>query len=71
MSKWYMIVCDIVKEMYFLFLEEDTGGNGVNGCIAPTLIKESSILIKCVKVVEIRRGPKPIKVADFKVGPLK
>jgi hypothetical protein len=71
MGKWYMVVGNVVKEMYFFLLQKKTGSNGVDWSIAPTLIKESSVLIKGIEVVEICLRPEPVKVANFKVGPLR
>lgn len=43
----------------------------MNGSITPTFIEEATILIKGLKIIKICFGTKPVKVADFKVRPLK
>src|SRR5450432_1923244 len=39
-------------------------------CITPTFVKESTILIESLKIVEICLGTEPVEVTDFKIGPL-
>lgn len=38
--------------------------------IAPTLIEESSVLVKRCEVVDVGLGAEPIEVTDFEIGPL-
>ena len=71
MRKRHVIVCDIVEEMYFFFLQEKSSGDGVDRSIAPTLVKETAVFVELVEVIEISLGSEPVKVTDFEIGPLK
>ncbi len=49
-----MVVRDIVEKVDFLLLQEQTSSNRMDRCITPTLVEESSILVKTLEEVEIR-----------------
>lgn len=68
--KGNMVVSDVVEEMDFVLVEEETGGNGVNRSIAPTFIEETAIPIKRLEKVDIGLAAKPFEAADLKVRPL-
>ncbi len=70
MRKRHVIVCNIVEEMYFFLLQEKPGGDGVDRSVTPTFVEETAVFVELVEVIEISLGSEPVKVADFKVGPL-
>jgi len=49
-----VVVGDIVEEVNFLLLQEQTSSNRMDRCITPTLVEESSILVKTFEEIEIR-----------------
>lgn len=63
-------ICNIIEEVDLLFVKQQTGGDGVHGSIAPTLVEEAAILVKGLEKVNVRLAAKPVKVTNFKVGPL-
>lgn len=68
--EWDVVICDIVEEMDLFFFEKQCGCNGVDWSVAPALVEETTIMVKCVEEVKVRLGPQPIETSDFKVGPL-
>lgn len=42
----------------------------MNWSITPTLVEESTILVKRLEVVYVGLGAEPVEVTNFKVGPL-
>ena len=70
MGEGYVVVGDLVKEVDLLPLEHGGCGDGVDGCIAPSLIEEATILVQGGKVVNVGFGSQPLQAADLKVGPL-
>jgi hypothetical protein len=71
MGEWHMPICDVVKEVNLLFLEQQTCSNGMDRRITPTFVEESTILVQLFEEVCVRFRPEPLKVADFEVGPLR
>jgi hypothetical protein len=69
MSEGHVVVSNIVEEVDFFLLKQETGGNGVHWSITPSLVKESTILVKGIEIVRISLGSQPVKVANLKVGP--
>lgn len=65
-----MIVGNIVKEMNLLLLQEKPCSNGMNWCITPTFVEESSILIELLEEIRVGFGSKPVEVTNLKVRPL-
>ena len=70
MREWDMPVGDIVEEVDLFLLQGQSGGNGMDGGIAPSFIEEASVLVELVEEVEIGVRSQPIEIADFEVGPL-
>lgn len=70
MCEWDMVVRDVIPEVDFLFLQHHRSGNGVNRCVAPSLIEETTVLVQRSEIVNISVGPQPLQAANFKVGPL-
>ena len=70
MRERYVVVCNIVEKVNFFLLQEKTRGDGVNGSITPSLVKETTVLVELVKVIEISLRSEPVEVADFEIGPL-
>lgn len=65
-----VIISNIVEEVNLLFFQEKTGSNRMHGCITPTFIEESTILIKGLKIIEICWRTEPVEITNFKIGPL-
>ncbi|KAK5636203.1 hypothetical protein RRF57_011915 [Xylaria bambusicola] len=57
MSEGNMIICNVVKEVNFFLLQEQTRGNGMYWGVSPTLVEETSVLIKRFKEVDIGFRP--------------
>lgn len=66
----HMVIGDIVEEMDFVFVQQKTGGNGMNGRITPSLVKETTVLVEGVEEVDVGLGSQPLEVTHFEVGPL-
>ena len=45
MGEGHMPVCNVIKELNLLFLEQKTGSDGMNRSVAPSLIEESTIMV--------------------------
>lgn len=65
-----VVIGDIVEEMHFFLLEEERGGDGVHGSVAPSLVEEAAVAVERVEVVEVGLRSEPVEVADFEVRPL-
>jgi hypothetical protein len=65
-----VVVGNVVEEVDFLLLECETGCDGVDGSVTPTLVEETAILVEGLEVVEVGGAAEPVEVADFEVGPL-
>lgn len=63
-------VSNIVEEMKLFLVQEEAGGNGMNGGITPSLVEETAILVQRLEEVEVRLAAEPLKAANLKVGPL-
>jgi len=70
MGKWNVVVGDVLEEVDFIFVQEKTGSNRMDWSIAPTLVEESTILVKRFEKVGVGFRSQPIEVTNFKVGPL-
>jgi hypothetical protein len=69
-GEWDVVVGYFVEEVDFVFVQEETGGNGVHRCVAPSFVEESAVLVEGVEVVKVGLGAEEIEVADLEVGPL-
>lgn len=65
-----VVVSNLVPEMDLFFLEQYAGRDGVDWCVAPSLIEETAIPVERLEVVKVLFGPQPVQASDFKVGPL-
>jgi len=70
MREWHMIVGNLVEEVDLLLLQHDSGSNGVDGCIAPTLVEESAVPVQGREVVNVLLRAQPVQAANFEIGPL-
>lgn len=52
--EWNVVVCDIIKEMDLIFRQHQSGRDGVDGGIAPSLVEESTVLVQRLKEVDVR-----------------
>lgn len=71
MGEGHVIIGDIVEEVDLLLLEQETGGDRVDGSIAPSLVEKATILVQRLEEIDVCLGAQPVKVADLEVGPLK
>ncbi len=71
MCERYVIVSNVVEEMDLFLLQEETSGDRMDWSITPTLIKESTILVERLEIVNVGLRSQPVEVADFEVRPLK
>lgn len=51
--KWDVVVCNVVEEMDLVLGQHESGSDGVNRCIAPTLIEESAVLIQRLEEIDV------------------
>jgi hypothetical protein len=65
-----MPVSDVVEEVDFTLVEHETGGNGVDWGISPTLVEETAVLVQRLEIINILLATQPIQAANLKVGPL-
>ncbi len=70
MREGHVIIGDIVEEVDFLLLEEKTSGDGVHRSIAPAFVKEATVSIEGIEIIEVGRRPQPVEVSDLEIGPL-
>lgn len=56
-SEGDMVICNVVEEMDFFLLQEQTGCDRMNWRISPPFIEETAILIERLKKVDIRLRP--------------
>lgn len=70
MGKRDVVVCDVVKEVDLLLLQQKSGSNGVDGCVSPSLIEETTIHVEGLEKVDVCLGSEPFKVTNLEVGPL-
>lgn len=70
MREWYMVVGDVIEEVDFLLLEEECGSDGVHWSISPAFVKESTIFVKSIEVIQIGRRSQPVEVPNFEIRPL-
>ena len=65
-----MVIGNVVEEMDFFLLQEQACRNGMNRGVSPSFVEESAILVKRAEVIYVGWGPQPVKISNFKVGPL-
>lgn len=65
-----VVVCDVVEEVDLFLLEEEAGGDGVDGSVTPPFVEEAAVLVQSVEEVSVGLGSEPIEVADLEIGPL-
>ena len=70
MGKGDMVVGNVVEEVDLILGQEQTGGNGVDGSITPSLVEETAILVQRLEEIGVRLAAEPLKAANLKVGPL-
>jgi hypothetical protein len=65
-----MVISNVVEEVNLVLLQEKTSGNRMDGCITPSLVEETTVLIEGLKEVEVGLASKPLKTTNLEVGPL-
>lgn len=69
-SERNVVVGDILEEVNLLLLKEKTSCNRVDRSIAPSLVEETTVLVKRLEEIEIRLAAEPGQATNLKVGPL-
>ena len=74
-SRWavgegVMPIGDIVEEVQFRLLQQESSGNRVDWSITPTFVEESSSFVEILKIVHVGLASEKVEIAHFKVGPL-
>lgn len=69
MLEGVMAIPDIFKEVDLILASEQRSADGMNWCIAPPFVVETTLLVKVVEEFAIRLSAPEIEVADFEVGP--
>jgi hypothetical protein len=67
MREWNMVVGDLVPEVDLFFLQHQRGGNRVHGCVTPTLVEETTILVERREIVNVFLGSQPLQAANLEV----
>ena len=62
-------VPDVFKVMNLFLGEEHGSGDGMNGCIAPSFIEETTGLVKVFKVLQVALGAPQIQTSNLEIGP--
>ena len=60
MREWNMVISDIVEEVNFTPIQHKSSGDGVYRCITPSLVEETTILVKRFEKVDVSLGSKPV-----------
>jgi hypothetical protein len=63
-------VGDIVEEVNLALVEQQTRSDGMDGGITPTLVEETTVLIKGLEEIDVSRAAEPFQTANLEVGPL-
>lgn len=53
MREWDVVVCDIVKEVDFGFIEQETRSDRVDWCITPSFVEETAVFVECFEEVDV------------------
>ena len=69
-GEWDVVVRNVVEEMDLFLLEHETCGNRVHWSITPSLVKETTVLVQSIKVINVRLRAQPVQATNLKVGPL-
>lgn len=70
MSERNVIVGDILEEVNLLLLKEKTSSDRVDRSITPSLVEETTVLVKRLEEIEVRLASEPGQATNLKVGPL-
>lgn len=65
-----VVVGNLVEEVDFFLLEQQTRGDGVDGGIAPSFVEEAAVSVQRLEVVDVFLGSQPVQASDFEVRPL-
>lgn len=68
--EWDMVVSNVVEEVDLFLLQHETGGNRVDGSIAPSFVEKAAILVQRLEEVNVGFGAEPVQVTNLEVGPL-
>lgn len=52
-GKWDVVVGDVVEKMDFILVEEEGGGNRVDGRISPAFIEETAISVERIEEINV------------------
>lgn len=53
MCEWDVVVCDVVEEVDFGLIEEETCGDGVDWRIAPSFVEETAVFVESFEEVDV------------------
>lgn len=70
MHERVMTIANVIEKVDGVAWQQQGGGDGVHGGIAPALVEEAAGLVEMVEEVEIGLGAQPGEAANLKVGPL-
>jgi hypothetical protein len=69
MSERNVIVGDILEEVNLLLLKEKTSSDRMDRSITPSLVEETTVLVKRLEEIEVRLASEPGQATNLKVGP--
>lgn len=67
MGEGDVVVSNLIPELDLFLLQQQSGGDGVDGCVAPSFIEEATVLIERAEIVDVLLGPQPIQTSNLKV----
>lgn len=53
MGERYMVIGDIIEEMYFLFLQCQCSTDGMDWGVAPSFVEETAVSVEGIEEVQI------------------
>ena len=70
-GKGHVPVGNVVEEVKLRLVEQQAGGDGVDGGVAPAFVEEAAVAVEALEEVEVGLAAQPVEVAHLEVGPLR
>lgn len=70
MSEWNVVVRNLVEEMDLVLSQQQSCGDGMHRCVAPSLVEEATFMVQGVKIIEVGVGSQPVQTSNLKIRPL-
>lgn len=53
MREWDVVICDVIEEMDFVLVEEETSRNRMHWSVAPSLVEKSTVLVERLEEIDV------------------